>query len=109
MKDYFWISLSLLLAFGVPVYILITSFVDYVKLSKRNAKWIKENNPGMRLLCMKCKYCKIISYHYRRYNRYFKAYVPVYCRKFRKELRNNPEQRCIARCAEQAQYEEDRN
>ena len=99
-----WLGIAL--CFSPPLCILISGIIDAIKLDIENSKWQKEHGKKLRRLCLHCEYCKTRLYR-PFYNSYeLASFLPSYCRKLRRSLPSNSQQRCVAKYASQAMYDE---
>lgn len=99
------IILGLIVAFAIPIVIIVEAIINRIKLEKANRIWVKKNGKKLRKLCINCSYCKTKIYRpfYGSYE--LASRIPVYCRKFRCKLSGDSSARCCASDASKAMWE----
>ena len=100
----------------VPIsFELVSSIVDSCKHKKRiresNKEYNKIHGKRLRKLCVNCSYCRWKYYHpFSSYGKYYWTMVskiPCYCKKFKKQLKNDSFLRCISEMNSEAMFEGD--
>ncbi len=88
--------------------LVIVPIGDYRKLQKKNKEFILKNGKQERLRCLECGYCVTFVYRpFYKYGPYRNVLVhklPKYCKKFRKQLKSDAFQVCIADDYEQVMF-----
>lgn len=103
--------IAMIIGIGIMLYVFVYEFViPDLQLKEKNKEWIQQNGKKKFKLCIKCKYCVKKKYHPFPYGEYYNVMVqdiPMYCKKFKKQLNNKYDCRCIARDYAQAIYEDE--
>ena len=90
---------------------LVLSVVDSCKYKKRIREYNKTHGKRLRKLCVNCSYCRWKYYHpFSSYGKHYWNMVsktPYYCRKFKKQLKNDSSLRCISELNSEAMFEGD--
>lgn len=94
---------------------LVSSIVDRYKQRKKTREENKEYNKihGKRLrkLCINCSYCRWKHYHpFSSYGNHYwdmVSKIPCYCKKFKKQLKNDSSLRCISELNSSAMFEDE--
>lgn len=94
---------------------MISSMVDSHKHKKKiredNKEYDRIHGKKLRKLCINCSYCRWKYYHpFSSRGKYYWAMVskiPCYCKKFKKQLKNDSSLRCISELNSDAMFEKD--
>lgn len=92
------------------LYVLIYEFlIPFFKQKQNKKEYIQQNGQKTRKLCIKCKYCVKKKYHPFTNGEYRNAMIqdiPMYCKRFKRQLNSKYDCRCISQDATNAFYEE---
>lgn len=105
--------IAMIIVLGIMFYVLIYEFIiPSLKLKKSNKEWIENNGNKKKKLCLKCKYSvkkKDYAFSTGELRNALVQEIPVYCKRFKKQLNYKYDCRCIANDNSIAFYEDDKN